>query len=136
MGLKVKACPVFFLSLVGVDHYGTVDDHESIFDIYTRSYEFLTSDVSFKSAQDLKAYYDAQKKKTNRGNCFACTSGGESDDEELDIYSLVEFFVEQHPNAHYVLDEVPFMASECKCRNIPVNVTTASPFTVTFSSLK
>jgi len=104
MGLKSKAAPVFFLSLVGVDIWGKVDDHESIFDIYSKTFEFLTSDVKFKSSQDLKSYYDSQNN----------VSDSHSDQQKLDIYTLVEYFVKHHPDAHYVLDEVPFLRDR-KC---------------------
>ena len=112
MGLKSKAAPVFFLSLVGVDIRGKVDDHESIFDIYSKIFEFLTCDVTFKSAQDLKAYYDSQN------------NVSDSDEQKVDIYTLVEYFVKNHPDAHYVLDEVPFLNSGdySKCIIIPVKV--------------
>ena len=32
--------PVFFISLVGVDENGFVDEHERIFDLYTELYDF------------------------------------------------------------------------------------------------
>ena len=95
MGLKQTASPVFFISLVGVDKKGKVDDHEGIFDIYTKKYEFTSCDVVVKSAQDLWDFYE----QNHPG----------SDKEEVDIYTLVEYFVQSHPNAHYVLDEVPFL---------------------------
>ena len=50
MGSKPKADPVFFISLVGVkERSGIVDDHEHIFDIYTKEYDFDDSDVEVKS---------------------------------------------------------------------------------------
>ena len=103
MGLKLKADPVFFLSLVGVDKYGIVDDYEHIFDIYTRLYDFDSSEAVFKSAQDLFNFFDSK----NKGR----------DNTMVDVYTLVEYFVKHHPNGNFVLDEVPFLAnkkSECK----------------------
>ena len=94
-GLKLKADPVFFISLVGVDAWGKVDDYEHIYDIYTKLYDFTSGDVIVKSAQDLREYYEAQ----NKG----------SDRKKIDIYALVEYFVQNHPNGHFVLDEVPFL---------------------------
>jgi hypothetical protein len=101
MGLKSKAYPVFFFSLVGVDKKGIVDDHESIFDIYTKFYDFVASDVVVQSSQDLWDFYVNQNKSSDKKN--------------VDIYTLVEYFVQSYSNAHYVLDEVPFIT--CKCQN-------------------
>jgi len=102
--MKAKANPVFFISLVGVDIDGKVEDHEHIFDIYTKTYDFISSDVDVKSAQNIWESYEEQ----NKG----------SDKKNIDIYSLVERFVQKHPNASYVLDEVPFLwsnKSKSKC---------------------
>ena len=95
MGSKPKADPVFFLSLVGVDIYGEVEDEEHIFDIYTKHYDFNDSDVEVKSAQDLWDFYAKQ----NSG----------SSKRKVNIYQLVENFVKHHPRAHFVLDECPFL---------------------------
>ena len=92
--------PVFFISLVGVNIRGKVEDYEHIFDIYTKAYDFTASEVVVKSAQDLWDFYEAQKKG--------------SDKTEVDIYTLVECFVQNNPNAHYVLDEVPFLVDSSK----------------------
>ena len=91
---------MFFISFVGVDKHGIVEDYEHIFDIYTKLYDFVSSDVGIKSAQDIWEYYEAQ----NKG----------SDKTKIDIYTLVEFFVRNHPNGHYVMDEVPFFTSKRK----------------------
>ena len=122
MGLKSKAVPVFFLSLVGVDEVGKVDDPESIFDIYSKTFEFLTSDVTFMSAQDLKAYYDFQNNVSDSYNvskCLQCEQEVYTRSRKQGIYTLVEYFVKNHPDAHYVLDEVPFLTG--KYIIIPVN---------------
>ena len=104
-GLKSKADPVFFISLVGIcDKYdktgmlkkeGIVDEDEHIFDIYTKTYDFLGSDVQVISAQDLWAFYESKHYGADR--------------KQADIFILVEFFVQSHPNGHYVLDECPFL---------------------------
>ena len=94
IGSKSKADPVFFISLVGVDEKGFVDIHEHIFDIYTKAYDFLGHDVKVKNAQDLWEFYEAN----HRG----------ADRKKIDIYTATEYFVEQHSNGHYVVDECPF----------------------------
>ena len=93
MGNKPKADPVFFLSLTGVDGYGHVTDHESIFDIYTKEYDFWGTDIQVKSSQDLWDFYESQ----NIG----------SDKKNVLIYTIVESFVKQNPKAHYIIDECP-----------------------------
>ena len=98
MGIKDKADPVFFISMVGVDVYGIVGDHQHIFDVYTKLYDFLGSNVQVISAQDLWSFYE----KRNNG----------AKKEEIDIYQLVEFFVRHHPNGHFILDECPFIQRE------------------------
>ena len=94
--LKPNPDPVFFVSLVGVDERGIIDENEHIFDIYTRLYDFLGCDVKVISAQDLWDFYESKHKGADR--------------QTVDIYKAAEFFVKQHPNGHYVVDECPFRA--------------------------
>ena len=90
--LKPDPDPVFFISLVGVDACGFVDKHEHIFDIYTKQYDFHGCNVKVKSAQDLKNFYAKYHKL----------------ETEVDVYRMAKFFVEQHSNGHFVVDECPF----------------------------
>ena len=39
------------------------------------------------------------------------TQNDEVDTEEPNIYKLLEFFIEHHPNGHYFIDECPFLSS-------------------------
>ena len=55
--LKAKADPVFFISMVGVDDEGKVDEYEYLFDIFTKLYDFDRSNVQVISAQDLWNFY-------------------------------------------------------------------------------
>ena len=98
MGKKSTADPIFFISMVGVDRFGIVDEHQHIFDVYTKLYDFLGSNVQVKSAQDLWSFYKGR----NKG----------ADKEKINIYELVEFFVHHYPNGHFVLDECPFIVNE------------------------
>ena len=95
VGLKPKSDPVFFISLVGVDDRGMTDSDEYIFDIYTKSYDFRGSNVKVVSAQDLWAFYESKNKGADRLN--------------VNIYSLVEFFIQHNLDGHFVLDECPFL---------------------------
>ena len=99
VGTKSQADPVFFISMVGVDQYGrgTLEEEEDefIFDIFTKLYDFLGSNVQVKSAQDLWEFYEGR----NKG----------ADKLAVNVYELVEFFICHHPYGHYILDECPIL---------------------------
>ena len=81
--------------MVGVDRNGIVDDHQHIFDVYSKLYDFLGINVQIKSAQDLWSFYEDRNKGVDR--------------MEINVYELVEFFVRHHPDGHFILDECPFI---------------------------
>ena len=85
------------MSLVGVDRRGFVERDQHIFDIYTKEYDFLGYDVTVLSAQDLYDFYESKNSVAHR--------------REIDVYTMAEFFVEQHSNGHFVVDECPFKIS-------------------------
>ena len=99
-GSKLKADPVFFISLVGVNEQGIVDEDEYIFDLYTKSYDFHGIAVKVVSAQDIWAFYQSKNRRADR--------------HEFDIYFLVEYFIRHHQNGHFVLDECPFLQQNGK----------------------
>ena len=80
--------------MVGVDSKGLVDEHEHIFDIYSREYDFFESDVKPISAQDLWNFYKYRHKDADRS--------------KIAVYTMTEFFIEQNSNGHFVVDECPF----------------------------
>ena len=88
-GSKSRANPVFFISLVGGYK------NEYIFDIYTKGYEFQDNSVKVISTQDLWTFYKSKTKV--------------ADKLKVDIYCLVEYFVQHHSDGHFVLDECPFL---------------------------
>ena len=94
-GLKSKPDPTFFISMVGVDEWGKVDEHEYLFDIFTKLYDFSGCKVQVLSAQDLWTFYQSKNKGVQLW--------------DVDIYTLVEFFVQHHPDGHFILDECPFL---------------------------
>jgi len=77
---------VFFISLVGVDEKGFVDDHEHIYDIYTKLFDFWGRKATLKgfhgntvshcmhcarnlnviSAQDLRDFYTFKQNRYDR----------------------------------------------------------------------
>ena len=96
--LKQNPDPVFFISLVGVDNEGNVDEHEHIFDVYTKEYDFKGSSVKVLSAQDLRDFYQSEQ------GLFGKWFVG----KKVDVYVAAEFFVKQHSNGHFIVDECPF----------------------------
>ena len=80
-GDKIKADPVFYISLVGVNKYGMVEEDEYIFDLLTKLYDFNDTDVEVLSAQDLLKFYNSTK-----GTSL----------QNIHIYVLVEFFMENN----------------------------------------
>ena len=90
-----EADPVFFISLVGVDRDGIVDEDEYIFDIYTKAYDFQGSHVNVVSAQNLCALYESKNKGADR--------------KKVDLYFLVEYFIQYHQHGHFVVDECPLL---------------------------
>ena len=81
---------------------GIVDDYEHIFDIYTKRYD-QKCNVNIKSVQDLLDCYKGTTK--NKG----------SEKTNIDIYTLVQYFVQNHRKRHFVPYEAPFLkTSMCK----------------------
>ena len=106
-GDKIKADPVFYISLVGVDAYGIVEEDEHIFDILTKDYDFIDTDAEVLSAQDLLKFY---KSKQGRLRKFKQWLGIENrQDTSFDIYTLVKFFMKSNPNGHFIIDECPIL---------------------------
>ena len=97
--------PVFFISLVAVDRAGFVEKHEHIFDIHTKEYDFLGSNVKVVSAQDLRDFYKKHHKMETFRNFFR----RKAQKKKVDVYTMAKFFVEQHSNGHFVVDECPFL---------------------------
>ena len=89
-----------------MDRKGFVEEHEHIFDIYTKEYDFLGSNVKVISAQDLRDFY----KKHHKMKTFRNFLSG----KKVDVYTMAKFFVRQHPNGHFVVDECPFRAKSGK----------------------
>ena len=56
MGLKSKADPVYFISLVGAVEKGFVEQNERVFDLYTKMCDFTDIDVQVISEQDLSDF--------------------------------------------------------------------------------
>ena len=83
-----------------MDRKGFVDEHAHIFDIYTKEYDFFGFNVKVISAQDLRDFYKKHHKmKTFRNSLLG---------NKVDVYTMAIFFIGQHPNGHFVVDECPF----------------------------
>ena len=81
---------------------GKVEEHEHIFDIFTKLYDFREKNVQVISAQDLLHFYNTHQPEDNGTEKSNITS------KEVDIYFLLQFFVEKHPDGHFIIDEFPF----------------------------
>ena len=103
---------MFFISLVGVDAYGFVDEHEHIFDLYTKLYDFQGSNVKVISAQDLLSFYASNHRMKTAWNYITR--------KKIDVYTMAEFFVEQHSNGHFVVDECPFRTEKESGRKVNI----------------
>ena len=111
-GDKIKADPVFYISLVGVDHWGKVEEDEHIFDILTKDYDFIDTDVKVLSAQDLLKFYNSTSGRVNK---FKQWLGIENRGyKSRKIYNLVQFFIENNPDGHFIIDECPVLARQGK----------------------
>ena len=76
-----------------MDEYGKVEKDEHIFDILTKLYDFNDTDVEVLSAQDLLKFYQGWQKITPND----------------DIYTFVEFFMKNHSEGHFIIDECPIL---------------------------
>ena len=83
--MKLNPDPVFFISLVGVNEKGIIDEDEHIFDIYTKLYDFLGCDVKVLSAQDLLDFY---KSKHTADDVDGADASGNPTVEHQDVPSL------------------------------------------------
>ena len=75
-----------------MDERGFVEKHDYIFDIYTKQYDFHGCNVKVVSAHDLRNFYAKHHK----------------EQKKEDIYTMADFFVDQHRNGHFIVDECPF----------------------------
>ena len=55
------------------------------------------------SAQDLLYFYKTYQAEKDSGTEESSTAS-----KEIDIYFLLQFFIERHPDGHYITDEFPF----------------------------
>ena len=94
---------VYFLSLLGTDSnevYGKGIPRTNAFYFYDvkSRIELRRQGIQFKSAQDLQRFYEEQERKN-----------GSKYDTKLNIYRLVEYFMEHNRDGYYFLDEVPLL---------------------------
>lgn len=101
-GDKPIADPVYYISLVGVDEWGFVEQDEYIFDTYTKLYDFVGADIKVKSAQDLWAFYKQHQKVDELQQT-----------KTHDIYKIVELFIKNNSNGHFIIDECPILRGKC-----------------------
>ena len=171
---------MYYISLVGVDQYGFVEEDEYIFDIYTKLYDFVGTNVNVLSAQDLWEFYKQHNNQEDSGDILnidlsklgdsaerdhndnkklnvdghikghfkqlwmrfkqpftkkrdvnisspgdshssivesveKCRKYVESERKKVSVYALVELFIKNHPNGHFIIDECPIPRESGKC---------------------
>ena len=84
---------VLYISLLNTDGEGNPTAFQFVFDLITRWYDFGSTNVIFMDVRDLCAHYE---KRTGKKSL------------SVDVYTLSLQFIEDHPNSHFVFDEVPF----------------------------
>ena len=89
---------IYFISLVGSDAgdykgKGIPKNAFYIFDVKSKV-ELKKHGIIFLSCQDLLEYY---KEKSGRNG------------KDINVYELVNYYMERNPNGYYFLDEVPFI---------------------------
>ena len=58
---KLVADPIYYISLLGVEDNGVVENDDYIFDTYTKLYDFCGTDVNVINAQDLWHFFEQRK---------------------------------------------------------------------------
>ena len=115
---------------------GRIGEAEYVFDIYTKLYDFVGTDVNVLNAQDLWEFYGKREnlrqiKHKMTGNSYNEALESKGTDTNLiphasydktpygrsfTIYSLIEYFIENHPYGHFIIDECPILETKCcKC---------------------
>ena len=92
---------VYFISLLGADgeKNGKPRPYQFVFDLVTKWYDFGKTNVNFLDVRMLGDHYEK-------------TTGKKSYD--VDSYTLSLQFIKDHPNSHYIFDEVPFISASGK----------------------
>ena len=85
---------IYFISLLGADQKGKPRRLQFIFDLVTKWYDFRNTNVKMVDVRMLCDNYEN-------------TTGKDSSD--VDVYTISLQFIKDHPNSHYLFDEVPFI---------------------------
>ena len=92
---------VFLFSLLGAEggNGGKPRKLQFVFDLVTKWFEFRGTNVKFVDVQMLCDHFEKE-------------TGNSSSDE--DIYTIILQFIKDHPNSHFIFDEVPFIKEKGK----------------------
>ena len=94
---------VYFISLLGADSKGKLRPFQFVYDLITKWYDFGNSNVKFV---DVRMLCDHYEKKTGTKLWTKMPLWSSSN---VDVYKLALQFIEDHPNSHFIFDEVPFI---------------------------
>lgn len=101
-GMNKKICSVYFISLVGaLGKSNAIEEEEGLFDLYTKFYDFYHKENSkrkiiVKTAKDIQNWFNSLN--------FEMDNMGRKN-----VYTMVEAFIKLHSNAHFFIDECPFL---------------------------
>ena len=91
---------VYFISLVACDGWGRpIGETPYVFDICTKHFDLKNTKVNAIDVPYLLNFFKNHRL---------------TDDEDIsnNVYRLLEFFVRNKPNGHFVVDEVPIVCSK------------------------
>ena len=97
---------VYFLSFLGADEKGFPTPFRFVFDLITMWYDFGNTNVKFIDVQTLCDHYEKKTGKKSSG---------------VNVYKLALQFMADHPNSHYIMDEVPFLRNVGLSKNSFIN---------------
>ena len=89
---------VYFISLLASDSVGEIEDEYFTFDIASKL-GFKNTLVEAVDCHDLLRHYNMKIQHTKSK-------------ERIDVYELVEGFVQSYPEASFFIDECPFLISD------------------------
>ena len=85
------------MQIISSTSYGNPCRRRHIFDICTKEYDFKDTDVFALDVQDLMEEYRKSENLPQDYNLI----------ELVSVYKLVLSFINNNPNSHFILDEVP-----------------------------
>ena len=100
---------VYYISLVAADARGMPQGEKYVFDVASKL-EMENTNVRAIDAQDLVKFYNDQQAVRGGFDPDTAATIVAVNDGGLNVYELVEFFVQANPNSCIIIDECPFIS--------------------------